>query len=58
MDNQNWAELREQPMMSRVTLEWQGPTPDRTGIAREGRSLFPRVAKVSRPQFIYPPVEN
>ena len=40
-DNQNWIlqKLREQPGVSQVTLEWQGPTPGRTGIAREGRGV-------------------
>jgi adenylate cyclase len=57
MDKQNWilAKLREQPGVSQVKLEWQEPPPGSAGITQEGRGLAPRVAKVSPPQFIYPP---
>lgn len=48
-DNQNWIlqKLREQPGVDRVTLTWQEPRPD--------GGLAPRVAKVSPPEFFYPP---
>ncbi len=49
-DNQNWIlqKLREEPGVSQVQLEWQEPRPGGPGLA-------PRVAKVSPPQFFYPP---
>jgi len=58
-DNQKWIvqKLREQPWVSRVSLEWQEPPPGRAGAPQEGRGgggLTPRVAKVSPPQFFYP----
>ncbi len=59
-DNQNWIlqKLREQPGISQVSLEWQTQPPSSAGIIQEGRGggdLAPRVAKVSPPQFSYPP---
>ena len=59
-DNQNWIlqKLREQPGVDRVALTWQEPQPGGTGIVQEGRGgggLAPRVAKVSSPEFFYPP---
>ena len=59
-DNQNWIlkKLREQPGVSQVKLEWQKPAAGSTGTVQEGRGgggLAPRVAKVSPPQFSYPP---
>jgi adenylate cyclase len=48
-DNQNWVlhKLREQPGVSRVSLAWQE--------GRGGGGLAPRIAKVSPPQYFYPP---
>jgi len=59
-DNQNWIlkKLREQPGVSQVKLEWQMPAGGSAGTVQEGRGgggLAPRVAKVSPPQFSYPP---
>jgi class 3 adenylate cyclase len=59
-DNQNWIlkKLREQPGVDRVALTWQEPPPGGTGAPQEGRGAggrAPRVAKVSPPQFSYPP---
>jgi hypothetical protein len=57
-DNQNWVlkKLREQPGVSQVTLEWRKPEGGGPGTVQEGRGgLAPRVAKVSAPQFSYPP---
>jgi hypothetical protein len=58
--NQNWIlqKLRGQPGVSQVSLKWQEPQPGGAGIAQEGRGgggLAPRVAKVSPPEFFYPP---
>jgi class 3 adenylate cyclase len=48
-DNQKWVlqKLREQPGVSQVNLEWQE--------GKQGGGLAPRVARVSAPQFFYPP---
>ncbi|MGO8762394.1 MAG: adenylate/guanylate cyclase domain-containing protein [Desulfobaccales bacterium] len=59
-DNQNWVlkKLREQPGVSQVKLEWQKPAEGSAGTVQEGGGgggLAPRVAKVSAPQFTYPP---
>ena len=59
-DNQNWIfkKLREQPGVDRLALTWQEPPPGGAGAPQEGKGgggLAPRVAKVSPPQFFYPP---
>ena len=59
-DNQNWIlkKLREQPGVSQVKLEWQKPARGCAVTVQEGRGgggLAPRVARVSPPQFSYPP---
>jgi adenylate cyclase len=48
-DNQNWVlqRLREQPGVRGISLKWQE--------GRETGGLAPRVAKVSAPQYFYPP---
>ena len=58
-DNQKWVvqKLREQPGVSRASLEWQEPRGG-AGIIQKGRGgggLAPRVAKVSPPAYFYPP---
>jgi adenylate cyclase len=57
-DNQNWVlqKLREQPGVSQVILKWQEPQSGQAELTREGRKeLAPRVAKISSPQYFYPP---
>jgi adenylate cyclase len=57
-DNQKWVlqKLREQPGVSQVILKWQEPQSGQADRAREGREgLAPRVAKISSPQYFYPP---
>lgn len=59
-DNQKWVlqKLRAQPGVTQVSLTWLNSRPGGAGMVQEGRGaegLAPRVAKITPPQYLYPP---